>query len=127
MIDPEIAGFTGNRIQFAVLREAWALWIAGNASAKAIDAVVEASIGRRLGGLDIMFRFARFLQPTLDMAPMPPDAAGERSQAASSRIRSHPASDFCPRSSSRIPVTASPRLEAWRRRYRTRPRGPSPR
>jgi 3-hydroxybutyryl-CoA dehydrogenase len=95
VIDKEVAGFIGNRIQFAALREAWALLAAGIASAEAIDAVVRNSIGRRLGvtgpiesadvgGLDTMVAFARFLQPHLDAAPLPPPeldrlvAAGHR-------------------------------------------------
>jgi len=95
VIDKEVAGFIGNRIQFAALREAWALLAAGIASAEAIDAVVRNSIGRRLGvtgpiesadvgGLDTMVAFARFLQPHLDAAPVPPPeldrlvAAGHR-------------------------------------------------
>lgn len=85
VIAKEVPGFIGNRIQFAALREAWSLWASGAASAEAIDAVVRYSIGRRLGvtgpieladlgGLDTFYNFARFLQPTLDAAPMPPDA-----------------------------------------------------
>ena len=84
LIDREVPGFIGNRIQFAALREAWALWAAGVASAEAIDAVVRNSIGRRLGvtgpiesadmgGLDTMVPFARFLQPELDVSASPPD------------------------------------------------------
>jgi 3-hydroxybutyryl-CoA dehydrogenase len=85
VIDKEVPGFIGKRIQFAALREAWSLWAAGIASAEAIDAVVRHSIGRRLGvtgpiesadvgGLDTMVAFARFLQPSLDAAPLPPPA-----------------------------------------------------
>jgi 3-hydroxybutyryl-CoA dehydrogenase len=88
VIDREVPGFIGNRIQFAALREAWSLWAAGVASAEAIDAVVRNSIGRRLGvtgpiesadlgGLETMYNFARFLQPTLDASPEPPPAIGE--------------------------------------------------
>ena len=80
VIDREIAGFIGNRIQFAMLREAWSLWASGVASAEAIDAVVRHSIGRRLaitgplesadlGGLATMVAFARSLQPELDRSP----------------------------------------------------------
>jgi 3-hydroxybutyryl-CoA dehydrogenase len=97
VIAREIAGFIGNRIQFAILREAWSLWASGAASAEAIDAVVKNSIGRRLGvtgpiesadlgGLDTMFRFAQFLQPTLDTAAMPPESVGARSRSADPRI-----------------------------------------
>lgn len=88
IIDKEIDGFIGNRIQFAALREAWSLWANGVASAEAIDAVVRNSIGRRLaitgpiesadvGGLDTMHAFARFLQPSLDAAAQPPGKVGD--------------------------------------------------
>jgi 3-hydroxybutyryl-CoA dehydrogenase len=88
VIDREVPGFIGNRIQFAALREAWSLWAAGVASAEAIDAVVRNSIGRRLGvtgpiesadlgGLETMYNFARFLQPHLDAAPEPPAVIGD--------------------------------------------------
>ena len=49
VIDKEIPGFIGNRLQFAMLREAWALWASGAASAEAIDTVVRNSFGRRVG------------------------------------------------------------------------------
>jgi 3-hydroxybutyryl-CoA dehydrogenase len=89
VIDREIAGFIGNRIQFAMLREAWALWASGAASAEAIDAVVRNSIGRRLaitgplesadlGGLQTMVAFARSLQPDLDVSPAPPGSVAAR-------------------------------------------------
>ncbi|RUX23733.1 3-hydroxyacyl-CoA dehydrogenase family protein [Mesorhizobium sp. M7A.F.Ca.US.011.01.1.1] len=84
VIDHELPGFVGNRIQFAALREAWSLWAAGYATAEAIDAIVRNSIGRRLavtgpiesadiGGLDTMFHFASFLQPYLDVSKEPPE------------------------------------------------------
>ena len=56
VIDREVPGFIGNRIQFAALREAWSLWAAGVASAEAIDAVVRNSIGR---GSELPVRFSR--------------------------------------------------------------------
>jgi 3-hydroxybutyryl-CoA dehydrogenase len=83
LIDHELPGFIGNRIQFAALREAWSLWAAGYASAEAIDSIVRNSIGRRLavtgpiesadlGGLDVMYPFAAFLLPHLDVSRKPP-------------------------------------------------------
>jgi 3-hydroxybutyryl-CoA dehydrogenase len=82
VIDREIPGFIGSRLQFAMLREAWALWSSGAASAEAIDTVVKASFGRRLGvtgplesadigGLHTHVNFAVTLFPHLDRAPMP--------------------------------------------------------
>lgn len=83
VIDRELPGFIGNRLQFAMLREAWALWASGAASAEAIDTVVRNTIGRRLGvtgplesadlgGIETMYHFARSLQPDLDRSPDPP-------------------------------------------------------
>jgi 3-hydroxybutyryl-CoA dehydrogenase len=83
VLDREIDGFIGNRLQFALLREAWALWADGVAPASAIDAVVRKSFGRRLavtgpiesadlGGINTMVSFAQFLQPTLDISSQPP-------------------------------------------------------
>ncbi len=83
LIDREIPGFIGNRLQFAMLREAWALWASGAASAEAIDTVVRNSFGRRIGitgpiesadvgGLHTMYHFARSLLPHLDTSPEPP-------------------------------------------------------
>jgi len=97
VIDREIPGFIGNRIQFAMLREAWSLWASGAASAEAIDAVVRNSIGRRLGitgpiesadlaGLETMVPFAQFLQPVLDRAPEPPADLVARIGSANARV-----------------------------------------
>lgn len=81
----ELPGFIGNRIQFAILREAWALWASGIASAHDIDTVVKKTIGRRLGitgplesadlgGLDTFHAFAQTLLPSLDTSAEPPIA-----------------------------------------------------
>lgn len=88
VLDREIDGFIGNRLQFALLREGLALWAAGVASAEAIDLAVKASFGRRLavtgplesadvGGLDTMHAFAAFLFPSLDAGREPPGAMGD--------------------------------------------------
>ena len=88
VIDKEIPGFIGNRLQFAMLREAWALWASGAASAAAIDSVVRHSFGRRVavtgplesadvGGLQTMYHFGRSLLPALDTAPEPAGKVAE--------------------------------------------------
>jgi 3-hydroxybutyryl-CoA dehydrogenase len=88
VIDKEVKGFIGNRLQFALLREAWALWADGVASPEVIDAVARTSFGRRvgitgpiesadIGGLETMYNFARFLQPDLSTAPEPPKAVAD--------------------------------------------------
>jgi 3-hydroxybutyryl-CoA dehydrogenase len=87
VLDREIEGFLGNRLQFALLREALALWAGGVASAAAIDLAVKSSFGRRLpvtgplesadlGGLDTFHAFSAFLFPELDRSVEPPAALG---------------------------------------------------
>lgn len=99
VLDREVPGFLGNRIQFAALREAWSLWTQGVASAEAIDSVVKNSIGRRLaitgpiesadlGGLDTMYHFASFLQPSLDRSSEPPAAIEELVKAGNRGVSS---------------------------------------
>lgn len=84
IIDKEIDGFIGNRIQFAALREAWALYASGVATADAIDSIVRYSIGRRysvtgpiesadIAGLPVMVNFAAYLQPSLNNDSTPPE------------------------------------------------------
>jgi 3-hydroxybutyryl-CoA dehydrogenase len=88
VIERELPGFIGNRLQFALLREAWGLWASGAASAEAIDACVRLTIGRRLGitgpiesadigGIATMDAFARGLVPDLDVSAEPPAALAE--------------------------------------------------
>ena len=81
----EVDGFIINRLQFAILREAWSMWANGIASAEAIDNSLKLSLGRRytdtgpiesaeLGGLDILHTFAEFLFPAIDTSSTPPQA-----------------------------------------------------
>jgi 3-hydroxybutyryl-CoA dehydrogenase len=88
VLEREIDGFIGNRLQFALLREALALWADGVASAEAIDLAVKTGFGRRLavtgplesadlGGLDTFHAFAAYLFPGLDASPAPPAVLGD--------------------------------------------------
>jgi 3-hydroxybutyryl-CoA dehydrogenase len=88
VMNKEVDGFIINRLQFAVLREAWSMWANGVASAEAIDNSFKMSLGRRyaitgpiesaeLGGLDIMHKFAEFLLPDLDVSKSPPAAIAD--------------------------------------------------
>jgi 3-hydroxybutyryl-CoA dehydrogenase len=89
VIEKEVKGFIGNRLQFALLREAWALWADGIASAEAIDSVVKASFGRRvgitgpiesadIGGLATMVSFGNSLIPDLSTAGEAPEKVAAR-------------------------------------------------
>jgi len=49
LVNKEVVGFVGNRLQFALLREAQYLYETGVASIEDIDKAVQLSIGRRLG------------------------------------------------------------------------------
>ncbi|RLJ90490.1 3-hydroxyacyl-CoA dehydrogenase family protein [Planococcus citreus] len=72
LLKKELPGFIGNRLQFALFREAQALLDAGVASKEDIDAAVTYGIGRRLpvtgplqtadlGGLDIFYAISDYL------------------------------------------------------------------
>lgn len=76
LLDMAIPGFIGNRIQFAVLREALNIVRMGAADAATVDAVMKASLGRRysmmgpfegadLGGLNTFLTIATHLMPQL--------------------------------------------------------------
>jgi len=76
ILNKAIPGFIGNRLQFAVLREALAIVQAGVATPEVVDAVMKASLGRRyglmgpfevadLGGLDTILSIAEHLMPEL--------------------------------------------------------------
>ena len=47
LMQKEVDGFIINRLQFALLREAWSMWANGIASAEAIDQSFKLSLGRR--------------------------------------------------------------------------------
>jgi 3-hydroxybutyryl-CoA dehydrogenase len=79
----EVAGFIGNRLQYALLREALWLVQAGVATAEEVDRVMTLSLGRRyavvgpfatadLGGLDTFLTISRQLMPQLasDLGPL---------------------------------------------------------
>ena len=85
VMEKEVDGFIVNRLQFAIMREAWSMWANGVASAEAIDASMRLTLGRRysvtgpiesaeLGGLDIIHMFGEFLFPDLDNITEPPEA-----------------------------------------------------
>lgn len=72
LLNKEMPGFIGNRLQYALFREAQALLDAGAASKEDIDAAVTYSIGRRLpvtgplmtadmGGLDVFSAISNYL------------------------------------------------------------------
>jgi 3-hydroxybutyryl-CoA dehydrogenase len=72
----EAPGFIGNRMQYALLREAMYIVDSGIASKEAVDATVKYSIGRRLGvtgpletadlgGLDIFYNISEYMMPDL--------------------------------------------------------------
>lgn len=88
----EVEGFVANRLQYALIREAYALVQRGVCSMEDVDAVVRAGLGPRwsavgpfetvdLAGLDVHRAVARGLFPTLSNAAEPPvalEAALER-------------------------------------------------
>lgn len=76
-IRKESLGFVGNRLQLAVLREAFNIMNEGIADAETIDTVVKYSLGRRwnlvgpiasadLGGLDVFYNISTYLFKDMD-------------------------------------------------------------
>jgi 3-hydroxybutyryl-CoA dehydrogenase len=121
----ELPGLIGNRIQFAILREAWALWASGVASAEAIDTVVKKTLGRRLaitgpiesaelGGLDTLHSFAVSLMPHLNSDGIPAKAVtalvegGARGVANKRGIY-----DWCARDGERLRAERVEELLRW--------------
>jgi 3-hydroxybutyryl-CoA dehydrogenase len=98
LMNKEVDGFIVNRLQFAVLREAWSMWANGVASAEAIDQSFKMTLGRRyavtgpiesaeLGGLDIIHKFAEFLFPDLETTKEPPQAVADLVRAGNFGVK----------------------------------------
>ena len=88
----EVPGFLGNRLQFALYREALACLRDGVASAEDIDLAVKGSFGFRLptigpletsdlGGLDTFFNISKYLFKEIDRSTEPPDLLKEKVEA----------------------------------------------
>lgn len=80
MVDKDVPGFVGNRLQHALWREAIALVAAGVCDAQTVDTVVKASFGRRLPvlgplenadlvGTDLTLAIHRTVLPAIDATP----------------------------------------------------------
>jgi 3-hydroxybutyryl-CoA dehydrogenase len=85
----EAPGFLGNRLQFALYREALACLKEGIATAEDIDLAVKGTFGFRLptigpletsdlGGLDTFFNVSKYLFKEIDRSTEPPDLLREK-------------------------------------------------
>ncbi len=92
VLKQNIPGHIGNRLQFALFREALSLVQRGVASAEDVDAVVELTFGRRLpvtgplksadlGGLDLFYSIASYLFKDLDNSKEPPPLLADAIEA----------------------------------------------
>jgi 3-hydroxybutyryl-CoA dehydrogenase len=83
LVRRDVPGFVGNRLQFAVMREAFHILTEGIASAEDIDTAMKAGPGLRygllgpletadLGGLDIFLAISRYLFTELNSETGPP-------------------------------------------------------
>ncbi|HEY1367375.1 MAG TPA: 3-hydroxyacyl-CoA dehydrogenase family protein [Gaiellaceae bacterium] len=84
----DVPGFVVNRLQYALVREAWALVAAGVSTYAEIDAAIRASLGPRwaaigpfetfdLAGLEVHLAVVEQLFPELDTSSEPPAALRE--------------------------------------------------
>ncbi|WP_267957333.1 3-hydroxyacyl-CoA dehydrogenase family protein [Paraburkholderia sp. HP33-1] len=82
MVEKDVPGFIGNRLQHALWREAIALVAEGVCDARTVDTVVKASFGRRLPvlgplenadlvGTDLTLAIHRTVLPAIDATPGP--------------------------------------------------------
>lgn len=89
VVQQEIQGFIGNRLQAAIFREALHIVTEEVATAPEIDQVVRSSFGRRLSvagtfelrdiiGLDLALDISREILPTLDNSKTIPEALAEK-------------------------------------------------
>ncbi|WP_206813000.1 3-hydroxyacyl-CoA dehydrogenase NAD-binding domain-containing protein [Paradesulfitobacterium ferrireducens] len=89
VVNKDIPGFIGNRLQHAIAREALFLLDQGVASARDIDDVVRYTLGLRflhtgpleqrdLNGLDIALNIAEYLYPALEDSKEPPAVLKEK-------------------------------------------------
>lgn len=92
LVRHDIPGFVGNRLQFAVFREALHLLSEGIASAEDIDTAMTAGPGLRygllgplrtsdLGGLDVFHAISSYLLAELSAAGRPPELLGKMVEA----------------------------------------------
>ena len=88
LVQRDVPGFVGNRLQFAVVREALHILSEGIASAEDIDTAMTCGAGLRygllgplrtadLGGLDVFHAISSYLFKELSAAQGPPDLMGE--------------------------------------------------
>jgi 3-hydroxyacyl-CoA dehydrogenase len=89
LVKKDVPGFLGNRLQYALMREAIALLNEGVASAEDIDTMIKAGIGFKfpvmgpletidMAGLDLYHRVSQYLYKNLDSASSPPPMIEER-------------------------------------------------
>lgn len=82
IVQKDVPGFVGNRLQYAIFREALGLVQDGVCTAEDIDTVVKTSFGRRLttagpletadiNGTDLFYNISQYLFPDLDNAASP--------------------------------------------------------
>jgi 3-hydroxyacyl-CoA dehydrogenase len=89
VVRKDVPGFLGNRMQYALMREAIALLNEGVASAEDIDMMIKAGIGFKfpvmgpletidMAGLDIFHRVSQYLYGKLDQSTSPPAIIKEK-------------------------------------------------
>jgi 3-hydroxybutyryl-CoA dehydrogenase len=89
IVRKDVPGFLGNRMQYALMREAIALLNEGVASAEDIDMMIKAGIGFKfpvmgpletidMAGLDIFYRVSQYLYGKLDQSSLPPATVKEK-------------------------------------------------
>lgn len=92
IVERDIAGFIANRLQYAIFREALALYTSGSASLDDIDKAISSCLALRwlavgplrsmdMNGLDVIWAVAQNLYPELDASQTPPKILKEMVEA----------------------------------------------
>jgi 3-hydroxybutyryl-CoA dehydrogenase len=88
LVEKDVPGFLGNRLQYALMREAIAILNEGVASAESIDTMIKAGIGFKfpvmgpletidMAGMDIYSRVSQYLYKALNNDTTPPPIVNE--------------------------------------------------
>lgn len=89
LLSRDTPGYIGNRLQFALVREAVSIVAQGIAKPEDVDTALRTGFGRRLGitgvfqtadlgGLDLFLAISRYLLPKLENSPEPPPLLEEK-------------------------------------------------
>lgn len=128
VLNRDVPGFIGNRLQFALYREAMSIVERGIASPEAVDAVVELTFGRRLpvtgpiksgdlAGLDVFLSISEYLFKDIESSTEPPRSLAEAVKRGDLGVKTGKGVyDWTPESIAEIKAARERELVRWLKR-----------